>query len=200
MAGSLYDANNVVVGHAVLWLHPWVPGVAPEALVPDDTPLFDFAIWELAGWTGAGATNEGFKINVEASTTTVTIEEQSIPVDETLEGKNISIEAALAEDTLESMSLSWSGGVITAVAATPTTPGTRKMNLTNEIKKYTACLEMRNFKGLARRIYIEKMSVSGAGEVTFRRAAEKHTYPVKMVSLCAPEKIQIVDIVAPKTA
>lgn len=200
MAGSLYDANNVVVGHAVLWLKPWLYGLTPAPVVADTVPLFDFAVWELAGWVGAGATNEGFKVNVEASTTTVTIEEQSTPVDETLEGKTIHIEAALAEDTLESISLSWSGGVIVATAAGPAAPGTRKMYLSDNIKKYTACLEMKNFKGMARRIYIEKMSISGAGEVTFRRAAEKRTYPVKLASLCAPEKIQIIDIIAAPTA
>lgn len=197
MAGTLYDANNVVVGNAVLWTAPWVAAPGTKALVADTVALFNVTTWETDGWVGAGATNEGFKVNVETSTTTVTIEEQSTPVDETIEGKTITIEAELAEDTLQTMSWAWGGGTIVTTAAGAGTPGTSKMNLTNEIKYVTAALEMRNFKGLARRIYVPKMSISGSGETSFRRSADKRLYPVRLNSLCRPEDIQIVDITAP---
>lgn len=196
MPGSLYDANNVVVGHAVLWIAPWVVGTPAKTLVPDSTPLFDVTTWETAGWKGAGATNEGFKVNVETSTTTVTIEEQSTPVDETIEGKTLNIEAALAEDTMQVLQWTWGGGTIVTAAASAGVPGTDKMSLANSITYVTAALEMRNFKGFARRLYIPKMSISGSGEVSFRRSADKRTHPVRLGSLVAPSLIQIVDITA----
>lgn len=195
MPGSLYNPNNVVVGHAVLWLAPWV-AASVKPLVADTTPLFSVTAWETAQWFGAGATNEGFKINIETSTTTINIEEQSTPVAETTESKNINIEAALAESTMETIQL-WAGGgtIVTAAAATGI-PGTKKMFLSDDLLTFTAALETRNFNGFARRYYIPKMSLTGAGEVSFRRAAEKQTFPVRLASLCKPSEIQVVDITA----
>lgn len=197
MPGALYDENNVVVGHAVLRLAPWVKAsLAP--LAPDSTPLFDERttgtnLWATQ-WKSAGATHEGFKVVVDVSTTTVTIEEQSTPVDEQVEGKSMGIEAALAEDTMESMQLSWGGGtILTTAAGTGITPK-RTMSLTDTIAYYTAALETRNAAGYARRIYIPKVSIVGSGDTNFRRAADKRTYPIRLNSLCKPTDIQIVDV------
>jgi hypothetical protein len=173
MVAALYDANNVVVGHAVGYLAPWV---------------------------AAGATNEGFKVNVDVSTTTITIEEQATPVAEQVESKNMTFEAALVEDTMDTIRLSWGGGTIVSAAATPTTPGTQKMTLSDQTLYYTWAMEMRNFRGFARRIYVPKVSITGSGDVNFRRAADKRAYPMRVVSLCKPSEIQIVDITAPRTA
>lgn len=195
MAGDLYNADNVVVGHAMLMLTPWVKG-AVEPIVDDDTPLFDPDDAEWAEWVSVGATNEGFKVNVETSVTQITIEEQSTPVGETVESKAIGIEALLAESTLESIRYSWGGSDITVAAAASGVPGTKKMTLTDDIEYYTACLETRNFNGFARRIYVPKVSITGSGEVSFRRAADKQMFPVRVASLCKPTDIQIVDITA----
>lgn len=195
MAGDFYNADNVVVGHAMLMLTPWVKG-AVEPNVADATPLFspDNAAW--AEWVSAGATSEGFKVNVETSTTQITIEEQSTPVGETVESKAIGIEAVLAESTMESMRYSWGGGTITTTAAASGQPGTEKMSLSDDIEYYTACLETRNFNGFARRLYIPKVSATGSGEVSFRRAADKQMFPVRFASLCKPTDIEVVDVVA----
>lgn len=199
MAGDFYNADNVVVGHAMLMLTPWVKeAVAP--MVADETPLFtpDDAAW--ADWLSIGATNEGFKVNVETSTTQITIEEQSTPVGETVESKAIGIEAVLAESTMESMRYSWGGSDITVTAPAAGVAGTSKMTLTDDIEYFTATLETRNFNGMARRLYIPKVSITGSGEVSFRRAADKQMFPVRAASLCKPSEIQIVDITAPATA
>lgn len=195
MPGALYDSNNVVVGNAVLWTAPWVLG-SVKAPIADATAVFTFTAWETAGWVVAGATDEGFKVNVEASTTTVNIEEQSTPVDESLEGKNIGIEAALAEDTLITIQNAWGGGTIVTTAAASGVPGKSVMPLANSINKVTATLEMKNKQGFARRIYIPKMSMYGSGETSFRRAAAKRLYPVRLTSLCPPDQIVITDITA----
>lgn len=195
MAGSLYNPDNVVVGHAMLMITPWILG-AVEPIPADATPLFtpDNAAW--TDWVSAGATNEGFKTNVETSTTQITIEEQSTPVAETVESKSIAIEAVLAEATMETIRYSWGGSAIVTVAAASGVTGTKKMTLTDDIKYYTVCLETRNFNGFARRIYIPKVSITGSGEVSFRRAADKQMFPVRAASLCKPTDIQIVDVTA----
>lgn len=195
MPGDLYNADNVVVGQAVLYLKPWVRNTLP-GWVPDATPLWDIDAWETAGFFGVGATNEGFKINVETSTTQVTIEEQSTPVDEKVESKAIGIEAALAEDTLASIRLAWGGGTIAVQAAASGSPGTAKMTLNDDINYYFAALEFRNYYGFARRILVAKASGSGSGETSFRRASDKRMYPMRWASLCPPSGIQVVDITA----
>lgn len=203
MAGALYNADNVVVGHAVLYLARLASrATAPVGLVADTTPLFSESEshWPVATWTVAGATNEGYKVTVDTSTTTVTIEEQSTPVDEQIEAKTISIEAALAEDTLQSIQLAWGGGTITTAAAGPSTPGTQKMRLSDDVVYYTAVLETRNKYGLARRFYIPKATLVGSGDTNFRRSADKRTYPLRVQSLVKPSDIQIVEITAPATS
>lgn len=200
MAGDFYDANNVVVGHAMLMLSPWSAADPVIDLADfDEVPLFtpDNAAW--ADFVSAGATNEGFKVNVETSTTQITIEEQSTPVGETVESKAIGIEAVLAEATLESMRYSWGGGVITVTAAGAGQAGKRSMRLSDDIEYFVGVLETRNFNGLARRLAVPKMSITGSGEVSFRRAADKQMFPIRAASLCKPSDIQIVDITAPAT-
>lgn len=194
MAGDFYNADNVVVGHAMLMLTPWVRG-SVKALVPDATDLFVPGDPAWVDWVSAGATNEGFKVNVETSTTQVTIEEQSTPVGETVESKAIAIEAVLAEATMESMRYSWGGSDITVAAGGAGVPGTQKMTLVDDIEYYTAVLETRNFNGFARRLYVPKVSITGSGEVSFRRAADKQMFPIRAASLCKPSDIQVVDIV-----
>jgi hypothetical protein len=198
VVAALYDVNNVVVGHAFGFITPGVAG-AVEPLIDDDEALFDPALW-VSPWVAIGATHEGFKINVDTSTTTVNIEEQSLPVAETIESKGLNVEAALAEDTLETMQLSWGGGDITVTAAGVGQPGKRVMNLSDDVQYYTLALETRNKYGFARRIYIPKVSASGSGDINFRRAADKRTYPIRFASICRPEDIEVVEFTAAPTA
>lgn len=189
--GLLYDANNVVVGNAVLWYTPYL--TTPKTQVADTVAVFTTTTWESAGWIGIGGTDEGFKVNVDASLTDVMIEEQSTPVAETVESRTINIEAALAEDTLETMKLAWNGNTIATVVGPP---AKRTMALQDTIQYYTVCLEMKNLLGFARRIYIPKVTINGSGETAFRRAADKRLYPVRVASICAPSSILITDMQA----
>lgn len=193
----LYDANNVVVGHCFAWFTPWLPGQTPVDLVPDTTALFtDWSTVDPA-WLGAGATEEGWQIGADMDIQDHNIEEQSTLVAQTVNSSNFSAEASLAEDTLQSMSLAWNLSPIVKVAAAAGTPGTEKATLTDAINYYTFGFEMRNFHGLARRIYIPKVSAHGSDKTSLRRSDSKRLYPITVASLCAPEEIQIVDIVAP---
>lgn len=197
MPASLYDPNNVKVGEAYAMYCPWLS--TPTAMPPDNTPLFTPTSWP-SPWASAGATDEGFKVTVNASTTQITIEEQALPVDEQVESKTLTVEAALAEDTMTTLQLFFAGGAINVTAAGAGTPGTAKMALSSGLKLVTLALEMANSKGLARRIYIPKASAIGTGDVSFRRASAKRMYPMRFTSLCKPEEIQIVDITAPPTS
>jgi hypothetical protein len=196
VAGSFYDADNVVVGYAMLMMTPWVKDAVVPA-VDDDTPLFtpDDAAW--TDWVSAGATSEGFKVNVQTSTTQITIEEQSTPVGETVESKAISVDAILAESTMESIRLAWGGDDIVHTAGGAGIAETDKMVLTDDIQYWTITLETKNFAGLARRLYVPKTSATGSGEVAFRRAADKQMFPVSWASLCKPSDIEIADVLAP---
>lgn len=196
MAGDFYNADNVVVGNAMLMIALW----DKTTLLPmpdDDTPLFEPSdVGWGADWISAGATSEGFKVNVQTSTTQITIEEQSTPVGETVESKAISIDAILAEATMTAMKYSWGGSDIVHTAAATGVPGKDTMTLTDDITYYTTVLESRNFNGMARRLYIPKVSITGSGEVAFRRSADKQMFPVSAASLCKPTDIEVVDITA----
>lgn len=196
MAGVLYDPDNVQVGNAVLMLTPWVLG-SVEPIVADETPLFTPADTAWTDWVSAGATNEGFKVNIDVSTTQITIEEQSTPVDERQETKTLGLEAELAEDTLITVKYAWGGSAITIVPASSGVTGTHKMVLQDDVAYWTYILETRNKFGLARRTYVPKASMIGSGETSFRRASDKRMYPVRLTTLCKPTDIQIVDVTAP---
>lgn len=190
---NLYDSNNVVVGRATLWYAPYLPAL-PTPLVADSVALF--ATYP-APWTGIGATEEGFKVNVDTSTQTHMIEEQSSPVTETVESRTISIDANLVEDRLATMRLTWGGSTLVVTAPATGVAGKSSMTLTDNLQFYTVILEAANFTGLARRIYIPKASFVGSGETAFRRSSSKRMYPIKITSLSAPSEIQVVDITAP---
>lgn len=194
MPGSLYNADNVVVGNAVLLLTPWILADVEPPLA-DTVPLFDEPV--AAPWVSAGATNEGFKINVATTVGDVNIEEQSTPVGQNVTAKKVNITAALAEDSLESMRLSWGGSDIATIAAAAGVAPKRTMTLDDTVKYYTGVLEMANLTGFARRIYIPKLSASGSGDVAFRRAAGARLYPVTFASVCKPTEIVITDITGP---
>lgn len=189
--GVLYDANNVAVGNATCWYKPWT--ATPSVPVADATAVFTTTAWETASWVNMGGTDEGFKVNVETSLTELMIEEQSTPVAQSVESRGITIEAALAEDTIENIKLAWNGGTI-AVGAGP--PAKKTITLTDTINYWTIVLEMRNWMGFARRIYIPKTTINASGTTAFRRAADKRLYPLRITSICAPSQIQIVEFSA----
>lgn len=189
--GMLYDANNVVVGNAVLWYKAWT--TTPATQVADTVAVFTTTAWETATWTGIGGTDEGFKIAAEANTQDVMIEEQSTPVTTTVESRTIGIECALAEDTLETMKLAWNGGTIATVTGPP---AKRTMSLQDNINFWTVVLEMKNVAGFARRIYIPRGTFTGSGDTEFRRANDKRLYPIRFNSNCNINQILVTEMQA----
>lgn len=198
MPGSLYNKQNVVKGMAMLYVAPWTDSLTFPS---DDTPLFapDNAGWS-STWAAAGASDEGYKLTIDSSTQTENIEEDPQPVSVDLEGREIKIEAALAEDTLETIKLAVGGGSIAVQAASSTVVGKRTLTLNDSIDRVAAVLEMKNKFGLARRWIIPEMMAGGSVSTDFRRAAGKRLYPLALQAVCATADIRCVDITAPKTA
>lgn len=192
MPSQLYNENNVVVGAASLNLAPWLPPPGVLATPPLDT-LALFAAY-LAPWVNVGATNDGFKANVATTVNDINIEEQSTPVAQTVTAKKVTITAALSEDSLEAIRYSWGGGTIATIVAASGIAPKRTLSLDDTPKYYSAVLEMANQAGLARRIYIPKVSVTGSGDVAFRRAAGQRLHPIALDSICKPTDIVITDI------
>lgn len=195
MPGVLYDPKNVVVGLAIG--HFAEVGTAP----PANTVAFG-ADWG-TGWSQAGGTEEGFRLSAEASTTSHNIEEQPNPVLTTLDARTLAIAAALAEDTLDSMRLSFGGGTITTVVGTAGAPTVKTFALSENVDEFAFGLDMETYpvsvggvlKRVTRRIIIPRMSGSGSVDVAFRRAAAKRTWPLSLTQLCKPSEVIIRDLI-----
>jgi len=188
--GVLYNPQNVVVGLAVGYF------AEVGATIPADTIPFA-GEWGV-DWEQAGGTEEGWRLGGDTSTTSHNIEEQPNPVLVTLESRGMNISASLAEDTLESMRLSFGGGTITLNAAT----GVTNFRLSEGIEEFAIGLDMQTVAGKTRRIIIPRASGSGSVDVAFRRSANKRLWPVQFAALCKPSEIIIRDIPAggPTTA
>lgn len=195
---SLYNANNVVVGAAMLFYAPWVPAslAVPPSLdtVASPTP---FTTAYTTPWAAAGATDEGFKVSSSVDRQQITIEEQALPVASNVTTRGLSIQAALAEDTMANLKLAWGGDTIVTTAPTTVLAGKDVMPLTDVDTFMTVTLEYMNKLGLARRIYIPKVTVSSSGDTDFRRAVDKRMYAIQMDAICAPSAIVVTDFTAP---
>lgn len=194
MPGSLYNSQNVVVGDAMLYLQPYDPDTPP--VLPEDT----VPLWTAydAPWVYAGATDEGFKITFDSSTQDITIEEQSTPVKRSIESKTVQIEAALAEDTIQTMAWAY-GGNVTTTAPGASVYGKSVLTLSDELVEFAAILECANKFGMARRIIVPRVMSAGSVETSFRRAADKRMYPITLGSVCPPNEIQIIELTAEPT-
>lgn len=184
--GVLYNPRNVVVGLAVGYF-----AVANTAMPANTVALF--GDWG-AAWKQAGGTEEGWRLGGDSSTTNHNIEEQPNPVAVTLESRGINISAALAEDTLDTLRLSFGGGTITTTPGATGQPTVSEFKLSSDVEEFAVGLDMRTVGGATRRIYIPRAAGSGSVDVAFRRASAKRTWPVQFAALCKPEEIVIRDI------
>ena len=189
--GLLYNPQNVVVGLAV--------GYYAEvgATLPDND--VEFAGDWGTDWQQAGGTEEGFRLGGSSSSTPHNIEEQPNPVLVTLDNRTLTISAALAEDTLESMRLSFGGGTITTTPGTGGAPTVKAFQLSETVDEFAFGLDMQTvsnaFGRVTRRIIIPRMSGSGDVDVAFRRAASKRLWPLMMTQLSKPSEVIIRELI-----
>lgn len=184
MAGVLYNPQNIVIGMAIGYYG--VVGAAP----PADTVKFG-GDWG-AAWVNPGATEEGWRLTGESTTTPHNIEEQPNPVIMTKDSQTLGIAASLAEDTLESLRLAFAGGTITTDAMT----GVKNFKLAEGIDEFAIGLDMRTHGGRTRRIILPRASGAGAVDVAFRRAASKRLWPVQFNMLNRPSDLIIRELPA----
>lgn len=184
--GILYNPQNVVVGQAVGYFAP------ANTPMPANT-VACFGDWGIL-WEQAGGTEEGWRLGGDTSTTPHTIEEQPNPVAMTLESRAINVSATLAEDTLDTLRLSFGGGTITTTPAVGGVGVVKEFKLSEGVDEFAFGLDMFTVGGATRRIYVPRAAGSGSVDVAFRRAAAKRTWPLAMSALCKPSDIVIRDI------
>lgn len=186
----LINKDEVRVGVAYGYWGAYDPA-APLAL-PDDDVEFG-GDWP-DGWHPFGATNEGIRLAIEPDTETITIEESPTPALTIPNTIGITVEADLAEDTLENMLLGvGAGGEITTTAPAAGVAGTKRLKLTNAVNVLAVALEMQVAVPFWRRIRIPRNNATGRTEVSFRRAAENRAYGITFSSISDPGEIEIVE-------
>jgi hypothetical protein len=190
----LINKDAVAVGVAYGYWGAYDPAAPLE--LPADTVPFG-GDWP-TGWHGFGATNEGIRLSMEPDVETITIEESTTPALVVPNTVDITIEADLAEDTLENMLLGFGGGgSIATTAPGPGTVGIKRLNLANTVKVLSAALEMQTTAGYWRRIRVPRNNATGRTEIAFRRAAANRAYGVSFASLSDPSEIDVIEMSAP---
>jgi hypothetical protein len=175
-----YVRANVLRGQAALWIAPF-SATAPVT-IPQDTLALggDWAVPVTGNvlWKSVGATESGVTMRFTRETTDITIEEQVNPVDVATNTLDPRVEAVLAEDTLETMVTAYGGGTITAVAKTPTNPGTSQLTISSELTHLTLGMEAVNNKGFWRRVVFPDVLSVAEVETSYRRAETQRLYAV----------------------
>jgi hypothetical protein len=184
----LINKDNVRVGVA----HGYWARVEDEPELPADT--VDFGGDWGSDWIGFGATTEGIKFGFEPETQSIHIEESSTPALVIPDTVEVTVETELAEDTLETMLISYGGsGSISTTAAGPGSIGKKELNMALGVQVVAVGLEMKTSGNFWRRILIPKANSVGNSETSYRRAENSRTYPVTFTSICDVEDIVIVE-------
>lgn len=183
---TLYNKQNVAVGHAVLWIAD-----TGEELPPLST---GWGVSWPTPWRHPGATSEGVSLSVEIENNPINIEESATPALIVGSSVNITIEADLAEDVMENIQLAWgAGGALETTAATSTEPGFKTLTMSADLGQLAAGLDMKLRNGMFRRLHIPLCNSVGTTETSFRRSENARTYPLSIQSLSDPEEITLVE-------
>lgn len=144
-------------------------------------------------WVPVGATDQGWKLDANKSTTNIMIEEQTSPVATTMTSQIISIQGTLSEDisrTLQTVYNMTNG----YTAASSGHAGFETLNMTDNIITYAVALVMQNNLGLSRWCYIPQTTCLGNASADFRRAAAKRMYAATFSSTCQTSQIVIENV------
>lgn len=180
MTGVFYDATNVAVGLAALYLKAWVP--ATPATDPGKPAGGAFQAAP-SGWISPGGTDQGYSLTTNANTQDITIEEQAATVGQTVTSKTYQITAALAESSTVNRALYY-GGVVGTDGATNAT-----ITMSDAQQFYAFVLEYQDPALKIVHLFCPKATVVGTGDVAFRRAADKRMYGLQITSACSTNQI-----------
>lgn len=145
-------------------------------------------------WTPVGATDQGWKMNANKTTTKINIEEQSTPVSTTIQTQTVSFEGALSEDIGRTLQAAFN---MTAgfTANSSGHAGFATYTLTDTPIQYAAALVMANQLNFPRWAYIPAATCLSNASPEFRRANAKRMYAATFESVCATSSIIIEDVV-----
>lgn len=186
----LYNKQNVAVGIAVLWVSEFGTELPPLTL--------GWGVQWPEEWRHPGATSEGVSLSVELENNPISIEESATPALIVGTNLNITLEADLAEDTLENMQLAYgAGGQLDTFAATDVMPGYKRLTLSADLGELAVGLDMKLRSGLFRRLHIPYANSVGTTETSYRRSENARTYPTSIQSLSDPEETYIDEVTEP---
>ena len=184
----LYNKRNVAVGIAGLWVAEYGTELPPLTL--------GWGVQWPSEWRHPGATAEGVSLSVELENNPINIEESATPALIVGTNLNITMEADLAEDTMENMHLAYgAGGQLTTHAATEDMPGFKRLRMSADLGELAVGLDMKLRNGLFRRLHVPFANSVGTTETSFRRSENARTYPTSIQSLSDPEDIFIDEVI-----
>jgi hypothetical protein len=189
--------EKVLVGLAAVRLSPVDPS-GPAPALPADSVAIN-GTWG-GDWVAIGSTEEGVTFTFSRSTENIMIEESEVPVDVRTTEVQMGVNAALAEDSFDSMKIAFGGGTITSTAATALLPGTQTLVISTELDQFALGLEGKNEFGLWRRILIPRVLSVADAQAQFRRAAAPRRWNVSFRSLVPITDCTIRQAVAPPTS
>jgi len=182
----IYERKRIMSGMVQVYLAPYNE-TSPAALPADTVELAGTWPASPQPWTPIGATQEGVSLLFRRSTQNLTIEEQLTPVAVETTEVECMVEAVLAQDTFETMRVSFGGGAITTTAPGVGQIGKKELVISSDLEHFALGLEGKNTYGFFRRVLIpEIVSVADVEQVN-RRAASLRLYKVSFRSLVKPE-------------
>lgn len=137
-----------------------------------------------------GATDEGVTVNFGVETTEHTVEEDVLPAFRVITSATFTLTAALAEDTIESMNLSYGIGEVLVAGMKKT------LVLDANLNELAIFFEAKVPGDKVRRMYVPAVMSGGEVETPYRRAESKRIYPVTFQTVCALSQIEIYEIPA----
>jgi hypothetical protein len=199
--GDLYDANDVKVGQAALFVAPATTALPANTKIKMTDP-FALTPWQTGTgpytWNPVGATSQGWSWDSTKKLQTINIEEQSTPVDKLIDTQTISISGALSEDIVGTLQKAYNMTAATT-AATSDDPGFTTLTLTDTATHYAVALVMQNTLSFPRVLYIPKTTCLSNVKAAFRRAAAARMYTVEFTSICKTATIKVIEYTAVKT-
>lgn len=194
-----YDRTKVMSGQVAAYLAPYDPDDLAE--LPAETIALG-GTWPSTPqpWTPIGATEQGVSLVFRRSTQAHRVEEQLTPVKVETTEIECKVEATLAEDTLDTLRVSFGGGTITTTAPGVGQIGKQELQLSSDLAHFSLGLEGPNPEGFWRRLLVQDIVSIADIEVMNRRAQSLRLYKVSFWSLVPPEEMIWVNMTAPASS
>jgi hypothetical protein len=144
----------------------------------------------------------GVTVTFNPSTQDITHhEEQPTPIATIVNTATLQITAALSEETLANVNLSWgNGGSVAVTAPAAGQPGKSVLTLSTNFASMACAVIGKNQQGFARVLSIPQVMSAGQVQTAYRRAAQQRMYPLTLNATCAFNQITWTDLTAIATS